>query len=369
MRIAYLVADMSWVGLRDQHTADYRIAGLDRPVVAGGDIAGNLEAGSILLEFAAVPGDRDQILVDYRTAHPIPSRFQIRLDLNGVLSLHYRRGAFDVTQRLDIGLVSRSQSVTLRYTWDAPGEKSAMSVDIEETLASHFAAFDCALPLTTRDAVRLVMEPQKSQIGPGVKFFAIADHVMPHGALPSLAPRTSIQTNYRKKPVGDIAPGDLVVTQNGRTAQVRWSGFVDLPARGRFAPLRLCAPFHNATGDLICSFDQQIRMTGNVVEYLFATDQVSSKVGHLQYGLTHVSYRQSPIIRYAHFVLDDCVATDVSGVRIEGMNISHLQQNANLRGHSLLADLPRELLPLRNPLAPPLLHGYEAINLSKSQAA
>jgi hypothetical protein len=225
------------------------------------------------------------------------------------------------------------------------------------------------LGVSVRDAVRITMDNEKSQMSNGTKFFALSDSAMPHGPLPTLLPDTKVLTSHGKKAVSDLSIGDLVVTKDGRHAQVRWSGSLILPARARFAPLRLCAPFHNARGDLVCSYDQQIRLAGNVVEYLFATEHVSAKVGHLEYGIAKAGHRQLQTIRYAQFVLDDCAATDVSGVHVEGMNIDHIQQNADLKKLGLLASLPSELMPNKDAGSPPLLYGYEAVNLSRSQAA
>lgn len=360
---------MTWVGLRDQSMADYRPGGLGRAQLQNVDIESSLEQGSLLLEFVAVPSDHDQILLNYRSSSPTASRLQIRLDLEGVLSVRHHCDHQEVFHQLETGLVTRSDSVTVRYTWDEVKGTSALSMDVEETGETHFAAFDTAIPFTFRDAVRIFMDPKKSQLGIGVKFVAMADDVMPHGALPSLLPDTLVPTPYGKRPVSDLAVGDLIQTQDGKTAQIRWCGSLSLPAHSRFAPLRLCAPFHNATGDLICSYDQQIRLGGNVVEYLFATDQVSAKVGHMQYGVTGAYHRRPQTIQYAQFVLDRSAPFNVSGVHVEGMNIKGLLANESLRDFSMLASLPKELLPLHNALTPPLLLGYEAINLSKSQAA
>ena len=360
---------MSWIGLRDQSTCDFRAGGLGQAFKDARDPESLINKGSLLLEFVAVPGDHDQILMNYRSTYPTPSRIQLRLDLEGTLTFRYHRDGHEVVHALATGFVARSTSVTVRYTWDVKTDTGALSMDVEETGETHFTAFDGILAMTMRDAVRLFVDTTKSEFASDIKFAALADHVMPHGALPTLLPGTKVKTPHGQKTVGDLMVGDLLVTPDGRTAQVRWSGEVELPSRARFSPLRICAPFHNARGDIICSHDQQLRMTGNVVEYLFATDQVSACVGHLQYGIARAGSAKLQTVRYAQFILDTPAAVDIGGVLVEGMNIDQLRDQPEMKAHSLLSDLPAALFPTKSPAAPPLLHGYEAINLSNSQAA
>ena len=360
---------MSWIGLRDRSTCDFRVGGLGRPIQNTKAPDSLLTCGSLLLEFVAVPGNQDQVLLNHRSVFPEPSRLQLRLDLEGVLTLRQHRAGHETVHTVATGMVTRSSSVTVRFTWDTLASKCALSMEVEESGETHFATSNAPFAMSLRDAVRLIADPKSSDVGAGVKFVAIADHVMPHGPLPTLLPNTKIKTSIGQKTAGDLAVGDLVMGADGQTAQVRWAGSVALPARARFSPLRICAPFHNARGDIVCSFDQKIRLSGNVVEYLFATDQVSASVGHMQYGISPATTGKLQTIKFAQFVLDRPVAVDVSGVMVEGMNIDLLRDNNAIKAHSLLAKLPQELLPEASDLSPPILRGYEAVNLSKSQAA
>lgn len=360
---------MSWIGMRDRKGGAFSTVGLGKVATEAVDPDQPLTCGSFMLEFAAIPGDRDQILFDYRSPDPLGLQFQIRLDLQGDIVVSHSEVGARRTYRLDAEFVTRSSSVTLRMTWDQNAGSGALSMEIAEIEEIFFAKIEQPEPIILRDAVRMFAFSKYMRLAKGVRYAAIADHVMPHGPLPSLAGQTIMRTEGGRKRADALRAGDVLQDVNGRSAQIRWAGSVEVPARGRFAPRQISAPFHGARADLVCGHDQLIRLAGSEVEYLFATDFVAAKVGDLSHGVASLPTHTHPLITYSHFVLDRPGVIDVSGVLIQGLDIYDIQNYPILRDHSVLADLPDELMPVRNPARLSVLKPFETVAWSQMQAA
>ena len=360
---------MSWIGLRDKWGGAFSTVGLGKVASAPQDPDLVLEQGTILLEFAAIPGATDQVLFNYHSPEPLGLHFEIRLDLHGNLILTHSEVGARRTYQIDAGFVTRSAGVTLRFTWDLSKGSGAISMEIAETGAVFFEIIQQPEPLILRDAVRMFACAKYMRLANGVKYAAIADHIMPHGPLPSLAGQTFVPTEQGRKQVADLRAGDLIKDVNGRSAQVRWAGHVELPARGRFAPRQICAPFHGARADLMCSHDQQLRLAGSEVEYLFATDFVAAKVGDLTHGVISVPIGQIPTVSYSQFVLDRPCVVDVAGALIQGLDIHDIHTGAIPKPLSVLADLPQPLLPVQSPARLDVLKPFETVAWSQMQAA
>ncbi len=360
---------MSWIGLRDKWGGAFSTVGLGRVASAPQDPDLVLEQGTILLEFAAIPGATDQVLFDYRSPEPLGLHFEIRLDLHGDLIITHSEVGVRRSYQIDAGFVTRSAGVTLRFTWDQAQGFGAISMEVAETQAVFFEIVQQPEPLILRDAVRMFACAKYMRLANGVKYAAIADHPMPHGPLPSLAGQTLVATEKGRKQVADLKAGDLLKDAHGRSAQVRWSGHVDLPARGRFAPRQICAPFHGARADLMCSHDQLLRLAGSEVEYLFATDFIAAKVGDLTHGVISVPIGQIPTVTYCQFVLDRPCTIDVAGALIQGLDICDIHSQVIPKSLSVLADLPQPLMPVQSPARLDVLKPFETVAWSQMQAA
>ncbi len=361
--------DVSWLGLRERRGGAFSTVGLGKTAVARVDPDAKLDQGTILLEFAAIPGAVDQVLLRYQSPEPLGLMFEIRLDLQGNLIITHSEIGTRRTYRIDAGFVTRSNCVSLRFTWDADQGIGGVSMEITETGALYFETLELPEPLVLRDAVRMFACLQFMQLANGVRFVAIADEALPHGPLPTLGVDTRINTDRGRKPVSDLKPGDVIKDVNGRAAQVRWVGLAEVPARGRFSPRQICAPFHGAKTDLICSHDQLLRLAGSEVEYLFATDFVAAKVGDLSHGVLSVPPSRVPLATYAQFVMDRPCVIDVSGVLIQGLDIQELQDRPDLRGQSVLANLPEAMIPTVSPARLDVLKPFETVAWSQMQAA
>ncbi len=362
---------MSWISLRETGEALFQGAGLGRPPAGVVDMTAILPTGSLLMEFAISPDGLGKpiTLLHHKSTHPWASGLSIRLMPDGTLLFSHQQGAQITKTRLATGLVSRCDKVTLLYTWDAPARRGLLSVDVPDSGVTACTEISEPMPLSVRDVVCLSGSVDKSYATPLLEFLAFADHVMPHGPMPTLKAETLLPTPTGMVKASDLRQGDLIVAEDGKTAQLRWAGSVTVPARGRFAPVIARAPFYGALRDVAMSPDQRIQMRGVEVEYLFGTERVAVKAGDLPDQVIHCPKPQTYLQTYYQFVLDRSVAVSVDGMILEDLDHSALLTSQTLRDHSVLANIPREVLPTDQRHDVQMLRGFETMTLCNLKAA
>lgn len=360
---------MGWVGLRDNNTAVYSPAGLGQTTTAPVDLNGLLPKGTLMVQCTARPDDAGQTFLDYRSESPWLTGLSLILNPQGLLVLTQTQGVFRRVFTLPTGVVARTAAMLVTFSWDAPARAAVLSVEVIDKGEVISAAMAAPLPLSLRDAVRISTDPAQCTLSDCVTFVAIADSVMPHGPMPSLSGRTRLPTPTGDVALGRLKAGQLVRTTDGGLAQIRWVGHATLPARGCFAPMRLRAPYHGATRDLICAPGQRMHLAGSEVEYLFATDVVSVAMGQLCDGAHRLDARDTLTQTYYQLLLDRPATIQSGGVTLECFDGMSFIKDASLRAHSVLADLPAEVLPQRPSSDVPLLQDYEALTLCRLRAA
>jgi hypothetical protein len=360
---------MSWTGLRDHTGGVYSPAGLGRSSRVPVDLNSLLATGSLVLQTTSDPARGPQALIRFAARAPWASALSLTLHPDGRLVMRHQQGAEICETTLHSTLLTPAQNVLITYTWNAPQRSGLLSLDVGDTGAFFAAPVHAPLPLSLRDAVRLMADEAQATTAPGVTFAAIADHAMPHGVLPSLHGATQLQTARGQTALRDLKTGDLVLAADGTYSQVRWTGHADLPARGRFAPVTLRAPYHGARADLHCAAGQTIQVSGSEVEYLFATDRVALCVGDLDHGVIHGHPPPALTTTYYQFLLDDPTPLAIAGLEVDGLDPTLLHNDPALHAHSLWCDIPAEVLPYPYRADVPVLRNFETLTLCNLRAA
>lgn len=358
---------MSWIGLRDSEDAIVIPEGLAarRPSLIGSDPNGLLPRGTVICELSYDAIGQTLRLFDDRTLTPWPATFSLTIGPHGTVTLTISQGDQVIRERLSTDLTNGDCGVVVSYAWDAPARSGVLSVYIPDRGKLFQTELTAPPPITLATATNLI----QSTRAPGVVFVAISDEVEPNGPMPALTGTATLLTTKGPKLVRHVRPGDLVITADNHLAQVRWTGFCDLPARGRFMPLRVRAPYFGVIKDLFLAADQRLFFDGSEVEYLFGEESVLAAARHL---VDHVSVLPAPgirIMRYHHILLDHHAIISVSGAQMESFDARLLLDDPASRRHSVLHNVPTELLPRPGHLAQPLLKGFEAVTLTALRAA
>ncbi|MEH7829367.1 Hint domain-containing protein [Gemmobacter denitrificans] len=119
---------------------------------------------------------------------------------------------------------------------------------------------------------------------PALLWFGVTDGAAPPQSAPWIGPRTQIQTPTGFRLAAQLRPGDMVLTEDRGACMLQSVRRLDLPGRGRHAPVLLRAPYFSPARDVLVSADQALVQRGSDVEYLFFEDAVLVQAGFLTDG-------------------------------------------------------------------------------------
>ncbi len=360
---------MTWIGLRDAEGAAFRPAGLDAPPQPcrrdPHPAEGLLAAGTLQLEIDFIPGGPAVPLVHYAAEAPWPVRLSLFVAAGGVLTLRHRVGARVVAGRLAAGLTAPAAALRVTYGWDAPARCGRLSLYDPDTGRLWQAGVPGPMPLGLRDARRLMTGGDGVRHGHGLSWLALADHLAPVGPMPGLdgAARLSLADGGLCR-LDAVRPGAWLRCADGGMARVLWAGGVEVPARGRLAPMRLRAPFYGLQRDIVVARHQRLLLAGSDVEYQFGVETVSAAAGHLCDGRSVLPLRDVRTRTYWQVLLDRPAAILAEGCAVRSFTPGGLLRDPEARAVSVLGDLPDALSPDHAPCPLPLLRRYEALTLA-----
>lgn len=357
---------MAWIGLADRGAARFHSPGLgalDRPEPP--DVSSRLlPRGTLYLEMDFEDATRWHPLVDAFSPYPAPAALSLTVAPDGTVVLSLSQDGDLHRHRLSTRLTPGDHRVVLTYAWDAPAGTGHLGLWIPDR------ALWQAVPVSAPPALPLELMRGICLAGPGseARLLAVAAHPLPAGPLPSLPGSARIATPEGETRLQDLAPGHLVETDAG-VARVIWAGSETLPARGRFAPLRLRAPYFGAARDLILAPSQRLHLAGSEVEYLFGEEFVLAEARHLADQTAILPVRGLDTVRYHQILLDRAGVLRANGCPTESFDAGPLLTHPGLRALSLLSDLPARHLPRLAPRAAPMLRGFEAVTLTAMRAS
>ncbi len=361
---------MGWIGLRQDNAGTFRPGGLDAvlpPQPTDPDAV--LPRGTLACEFVYLPARTRTNIIRFSARIPWASSLSVCVDPDGTAHLFVAQHGAAQAISLRTTLGQTPQTAIATFGWDAPARRAVFSVYLPETGALHLTDMTPPPPLSHRDAGRMVTDPGCCATDPAVVWLALSDQIEPIGPTAGFGATAVLDTPEGPRPIHRLEPGQRVMTADGGTAQIRWAGWQDLPARGCHTPLLIRAPYFGLTADLLVAPSQRLRLKGSEVEYLFGEEEVSAAAAHLFDGRAIVRAPAMQTVRYHQIVLDRPAILLVSGAAMEAFDIGALQADPDLLPYSLLAAMPRELLPRagRSPL--PMLRAFEAVTLAATRAA
>lgn len=136
-------------------------------------------------------------------------------------------------------------------------------------------------------------------------------------------PGTDILTDKGKRPVEDLAVGDLVWTQHHQMQPIRWIGRTTVEAKGPFAPIVFAPGALENDKELVVSPEHRMCIRLPSAELLFGSEEVLVAAKHLT-ELPGVSVRDGGMITYTHFMFDQHEIIYANGQLSESFFLSDL---------------------------------------------
>lgn len=361
---------MAWITLTDVPTMGDNTAPIVARLLAPFDkgLAADqlLMSGSLYLEAEIGRSDDTEhtLFVLHRKAD-VTSHISVQMCEDGTLVFARRLGE----QHQQVSLrptAGRPQDGCMRFTisWDCAARIGVFSVEFSSCGTIHQKEFSDPLPWLHADIEALNRRSAQVAFGPALRCLGLSDQQEPVAIMPSFAAGTPVLTPDGFKPVESLAPGDTVLTGDDLDPMTIGSVCTrDVPARGRFQPIRLNAPYLGLWQDVLVAPEQRILITGAEVEFLFGQEAVLVQA----YDLLHTGFAiTAPVgstFRYHQIILDQHAMLHVAGAQMESLFIGHLRDSPELLATTVLKSIPPDVLPSHNKLAFPSLRDYEAIML------
>lgn len=358
---------MTWIGLRDSAGAHWHPRGLG--AVEDAPDPGLMPRGAIFAEFTVVTGPVRRSMLRQAARDPWESLFNLCLDPDGSIVILQGWQGDSRTWRLPVPRLSEGETVIVSLQWDGPARTGMVSAWLPDRPQLVIAAAAPPLPLHGMDARRMVTDPRACPMAPEVAFLAVSDRPVPVGPLDGVNDAAPVRVPGGWLAASALAAGDAVTLASGGLARIIWAGAVQVPARGRFRPFHLRAPYHGLSHDILASADLRITLRGTDIEYLFGTEAVAVAARQLTDQKRVIEPLPALTVRYRQFLIDRPGALVIGGAEVEPFDLSALNHDPRLVA---VAGPGRIALPAVPP-APagdcPHLRDYEALTLRRMRAA
>jgi len=358
---------MTWIGLRDAAGAHWHPRGLG----ATGDAPdpGLMPRGAILAEFTVFTGPVRRSILRLATRDPWESLFNLCLDPDGSLTILQGWQGDSRVWRLPLPRPTEGETVIVSLQWDGPARTGMVSAWLPDRPQLVIAAAAPPLPLHHMDALRMVKDPRACPMAPEVVFLAVSDRPVPVGPLDGVNDAAPVRVPGGWLAASALVAGDAVTLASGGLGRIVWAGAVQVPARGRFRPFHLRAPYHGLSYDILASADLRLTLRGTDIEYLFGTEAVAVAARQLTDQKRVVEPLPALTVRYRQFLIDRPGALTIGGAEVEPFDLSALNHDPRLVA---VAGPGRITLPPMPPTlagACPHLRDYEALTLRRMRAA
>lgn len=328
-----------------------------------------LTRGSILVETRYPQSNNARPLVLFESDDDWPFQLAIHALPGGAISFSLDQGGEVLHKVFNCTETGRGDILRLTYTWDGPLRQGRLAFEKPDHGQTAVVPFDSPSPIPLWHMHRLMQGGEGRYLSPEVIFMAASSEIEPVGPLPTLMADTPVATPYGYRPVQDLKRGDLVISGSGDSVPVLHNVTRILPARGSFAPIRLCAPYFGLGQDIDVSPMQRLVLSGSEVEYLFGHESVLVQAGHLAGGPAVQRPALPRFVSYAQPILPQQETLNVAGTIAESLYVGRLRRKPLNLAASALATLDRGTLPEHPPSARPVLKSLDAITLAAYRAA
>ena len=364
---------MSWIGLSDLNVAAFDPDGVhaasNRYCEAPQDAilpVGTLMIETIFLARARMP----QRLLRFECRDGWMRSLHLMLSAEGILSVEVRQGEATSSAVLHIAPPPSETCLRITYSWDAPGRRAILTVENLDQELIYQTEAPAPLPLPLSDLREIILARHHTHLARETRYVALSDQVEPVGLPAGLAAGTPVETPSGPQRIERLRLGDEVLTWNGAVRPVRWMVRREVPALGRFLPVRLRAPYHGLTRDIICAPDHRVMVAGTDAEYHLGQSSVLVEAAHLvDDKAVRREKPREPTIWYYNILLDSHECLKYAGLWAESLFVGAMGRNPELMATTALAEMPATAMPRHTRFAMPILSGVQARALAHSMSA
>ena len=354
--IAVVGDGQRWV---DPSLSARRMTGIDRAMRRGTILieadAPTLATGPALIRLTRSGGAQGMMSLQW-----VPARGLVLLVTQGAQVFH-------ATLPFDMP----ADRLCLSFAWDLDRATARLAAEMPQQGRVSYLTVDNPLPVFLSDFWSLTRSKGGVELGSGVRFIAVSEAVEPLGPLPTLGAGTLIDAPEGPRAISALVPGDTVRTLSGEAVPVLQVVSHSLPAAGSFRPMSLAQHTLGSTAPLIAAPIQRLVITGPDVADAYGAKGVRLAARNLPRGNARPLSPESagPLVTYYQLVLPGAEPVMAQGLALETLNLGDLWHDRVRASHSLMAALPRNLLPEHQPSPYPVLDASETQSLAAARAA
>ncbi|SHH65795.1 Hint domain-containing protein [Marivita hallyeonensis] len=325
--------------------------------------------GSILLETHLSPDARPQTLLSFRRGGTSTATLSLMSTPHGSVVLVMARDNDVVHEVVERGREARTDTLQVTISWDLArgmGRFVVARPESEHIIIRHFAMTNA--PLLT-DLCAIARPQGLTEVDPDVVFVALSTEIEPVGPMPTLSPSVPVETAQGLKMATQLRQGDVVRAASGALVPVLNVVRRTVPSLGSFRPVRVRAPYFGLTQDVVVSLHQRLLVSGPEVEYLFGRENVLIPASTLVNGYAGHVEPAPRFVTYHQLLLPHHDAVRIPDAALETLYLGRMRRDKIRLGASLLADIPRNLLPEHHRAGYQVLRAFEAISLAEARAA
>lgn len=325
--------------------------------------------GSVVVETGLSPDARPQTLISFRRGGPSPASFSLMSTPHGSVVLVIAQGDTVVHEVVERGREARTETLQVTISWDMYRRFGRLVVARPETEHVLIRHFDMTHAPLLSDLVALSRPQGLTEIDPDVIFVALSTGIEPVGPMPTLSPSVPIETAQGVRLVSRLQQGDVVRAADGKLVPVLHSVKREVPSLGSFRPVRLRAPYFGLSQDVVVSRHQRLLVSGPEVEYLFGREEVLIPASALVNGFAGHLEPAPRFVTYHQLLLPHHDAVRTPDAALESLYLGRMRRDKTLVDASVIADMPRALLPEHHRAGYQVLRSFEAITLAEARAA
>ncbi|MFW2588587.1 Hint domain-containing protein [Sagittula sp. SSi028] len=357
---------MSWIAISGQ---DIAWVSPDRfgKTAASRDVL--MPRGSIVIETRLSPEGRPQTLLSYQRNYPWKGSVSVRAVPGGGIVLVLTQGEEVFHTVLEHSYDERTDVLRVTFSWDSEARWGRITAERPESDAVVVQDTPPPPPFLLEDVYTLVRRPQLVEKDEDVLFFAVSDRIEPVGPMPSLVGQVPVLTPEGYRPVASLRCGDTVRTRDRGAVPVLARVSRQVPALGSFRPVRLRAPYFGLRRDLVVAPYQRLVIGGSEVEYIFGREAVLIPASALVNGFAAVHEEGVQMIRYHQLVLPGHEPIISAEAELESLYVGRLRRRRDRIRHSVLDEVPGNLIPEHARAGLKVLRAFEATTLAEARAA
>ncbi|MEQ5869479.1 Hint domain-containing protein [Sagittula sp. NFXS13] len=325
--------------------------------------------GSIVIETRLSSAARPQTLLAYERVHPWKGALSVRAMPGGEIVLELSQGDDVVHSVLQHGHDERTDVLRVTFSWDSEARWGRITAERPDADTMVVEDTPPPPPLLLEDIYSLVRRPQLVEKDKDVVFFAVSDAIEPVGPMATLVGQVPVLTPQGYRPISTLRCGDTVETRSRGIVPVLARVTRRVPALGSFQPVRLRAPYFGLHRDLVVAPYQRLVIGGAEVEYIFGREEVLIPAISLANGFAAVYEHGAQMIRYHQLLLPGHEPMISAEAELESLYVGRMRRRKDLIRHSLLSEVPGNLIPEHARAGLKVLRPFEAITLAEARAA